>query len=165
MKKLIVCCFATIFALSAVAQPQLSPKNIDKVIKAMTLEEKAHIVVGGRHLEQNKDMAGEVGYTGRIIPGAAGTTYPIPRLGIPAIVVADGPAGLRILPTRKGDSQTYYCTGFPVGIHLASTWNDEIIYNVGEAMGQEVKEYGVDILLAPGVNIMRNPLCGRNFEY
>ena len=165
MKKLIVCCFATIFALSAVAQPQLTPKNIDKVIKAMTLEEKAHLVVGGRHLEQNKDMAGEVGYTGRIIPGAAGTTYPIPRLGIPAIVVADGPAGLRILPTRKGDSQTYYCTGFPVGIHLASTWNDEIIYNVGAAIGQEVKEYGVDVLLAPGVNIMRNPLCGRNFEY
>ena len=96
----------------------------------MTLEEKAHIVVGARHLEQNKDMAGEVGYTGRIIPGAAGTTYPIPRLGIPAIVVADGPAGLRISPTRKGDSQTYYCTGFPVGTHLAATWNDEIIYRV-----------------------------------
>ncbi len=166
MKKLTLCCFATILALSTVvAQPQLSPTNIDEVIKAMTLEEKAHIVVGGRHLEQNKDMAGEVGYTGRIIPGAAGVTYPIPRLGIPAIVLADGPAGLRISPTRKGDSQTYYCTGFPVGIHLASTWNEEIIYNVGAAIGQEVKEYGVDILLAPGVNIMRNPLCGRNFEY
>lgn len=166
MKKLALCCFATILTATAVmAQPQLSPKNIDKVIKAMTLEEKAHLVIGGRHLEQNKDMAGEVGYTGRIIPGAAGTTYPIPRLGVPAIVVADGPAGLRISPTRKGDSQTYYCTGFPVGIHLASTWNNEIIYNVGSAIGQEVKEYGVDVLLAPGVNIMRNPLCGRNFEY
>ena len=166
MKKLTICCFATIFAFSAVvAQPQLTPKNIDKVIKAMTLEEKAHLVIGGRHLEQNKDMAGEVGYTGRIIPGAAGVTYPVPRLGIPAIVVADGPAGLRISPKRAGDSQTYYCTGFPVGIHLASTWNDDIIYNVGAAIGQEVKEYGVDVLLAPGVNIMRNPLCGRNFEY
>ena len=165
MRKLITCCVATILAFSAVAQPQLTPKNIDKVIKAMTLEEKAHLVIGARYLEKNKDMAGEVGYTGRIIPGAAGTTYPIPRLGIPAIVLADGPAGLRIAPTRKGDSQTYYCTGFPVGIHLASTWNDEIIYNVGAAIGQEVKEYGVDILLSPGVNIMRNPLCGRNFEY
>ena len=165
MRKLITCCIATILAFSAVAQPQLTPKNIDKVIKAMTLEEKAHLVIGARYLEKNKDMAGEVGYTGRIIPGAAGTTYPIPRLGIPAIVLADGPAGLRIAPTRKGDSQTYYCTGFPVGIHLASTWNDEIIYNVGAAIGQEVKEYGVDILLSPGVNIMRNPLCGRNFEY
>ena len=166
MKKILLCCFATILAVSVSAEElKLTEKNIDEVIKALTLEEKAHLVVGGRHLEQNKDMAGEVGYTGRIIPGAAGVTYPVPRLGIPAIVVADGPAGLRISPKREGDSQTYYCTGFPVGIHLASTWNDEIIYNVGEAIGQEVKEYGVDVLLAPGVNIMRNPLCGRNFEY
>lgn len=166
MKKILLCCFATIFAVSVRAEElKLTEKNIDKVIEALTLQEKAHLVVGGRHLEQNKDMAGEVGYTGRIIPGAAGVTYPVPRLGIPAIVVADGPAGLRISPKREGDPQTYYCTGFPVGIHLASTWNDEIIYNVGEAIGQEVKEYGVDVLLAPGVNIMRNPLCGRNFEY
>ena len=165
MRKIVICCTATIFAvLAVVAQPQLTPKNIDKVIKAMTLEEKAHLVVGAR-LKDNRAAAGEVGYTSKIIPGAAGTTYPIPRLGIPAIVVADGPAGLRIAPKRKGDLQTYYCTGFPVGIHLASTWNDEIIYNVGSAIGQEVKEYGVDVLLAPGVNIMRNPLCGRNFEY
>ena len=165
MRKIFLCCFATTLALSTVvAQPQLSPKNIDKVIKAMTLEEKAHLVVGAQ-LKDNKEAAGEVGHTRKIIPGAAGTTYPIPRLGIPAIVVADGPAGLRISPTREGDSQTYYCTGFPVGIHLASTWNEDIIYNVGSAIGQEVKEYGVDVLLAPGVNIMRNPLCGRNFEY
>ncbi len=165
MKKFLLCCVATTLTISmAAAQPQLTPKNIDKVIKAMTLEEKAHLVVGAR-LKDNKEAAGEVGYTSKIIPGAAGTTYPIPRLGIPAIVVADGPAGLRIAPKREGDSQTYYCTGFPVGIHLASTWNDEIIYNVGSAIGQEVKEYGVDVLLAPGVNIMRNPLCGRNFEY
>ena len=165
MRRILLCCIvATLTTSMAVAQPQLTPKNIDKVIKAMTLEEKAHLVVGAR-LKDNRAAAGEVGYTSKIIPGAAGTTYPIPRLGIPAIVVADGPAGLRIAPKRKGDLQTYYCTGFPVGIHLASTWNDEIIYNVGSAIGQEVKEYGVDVLLAPGVNIMRNPLCGRNFEY
>ena len=165
MRAILLCCFATIFAISASAEPlKLTSKNIDKVIKELTLEEKAHLVVGAR-LKGNKEAAGEVGYTKNIVPGAAGTTYPIERLGIPAIVVADGPAGLRIAPKREGDSQTYYCTGFPVGIHLASTWNDEIIYNVGEAIGQEVKEYGVDVLLAPGVNIMRNPLCGRNFEY
>jgi beta-glucosidase len=165
MRAFLLCCFATIFAVSASAQSlKLTPKNIDKIIKELTLEEKAHLVVGAR-LKGNSEAAGEVGYTRNIVPGAAGTTYPIERLGIPAIVVADGPAGLRISPKRKGDSQTYYCTGFPVGIHLASTWNDEIIYNVGEAIGQEVKEYGVDVLLAPGVNIMRNPLCGRNFEY
>ena len=165
MRTILLCCFATIFTVTAVvAQPQLTPKNIDKIIKELTLEEKAHLVVGAQ-LKDNKSAAGDVGFTRKIIPGAAGTTYPVPRLGIPAIVVADGPAGLRIAPKRESDSQTYYCTGFPVGIHLASTWNDEIIYNVGEAIGQEVKEYGVDVLLAPGVNIMRNPLCGRNFEY
>ena len=165
MKRVFLGCLAALFAVVAFAStPQLTPKNIDKVIKAMTLEEKAHLVVGAQ-MKDNAQAAGEVGFTRKIIPGAAGTTYPIPRLGIPPIVVADGPAGLRIAPTREGDSLTYYCTGFPVGILLASTWNDEIIYNVGAAIGQEVKEYGVDVLLAPGVNIVRNPLCGRNFEY
>ena len=165
MRRVFIGCLATLFAVVAFAStPQLTPKNIDKVIKAMTLEEKAHLVVGAQ-MKDNAQAAGEVGFTRKIIPGAAGTTYPIPRLGIPPIVLADGPAGLRIAPKRKGDSLTYYCTGFPVGILLASTWNDEIIYNVGAAIGQEVKEYGVDVLLAPGVNIVRNPLCGRNFEY
>lgn len=165
MKRIFLGCLAALFAVAAFAStPQLTPKNIDKVIKAMTLEEKAHLVVGAQ-MKDNAQAAGEVGFTRKIIPGAAGTTYPIPRLGIPPIVLADGPAGLRIAPTREGDSLTYYCTGFPVGILLASTWNDEIIYNVGAAIGQEVKEYGVDVLLAPGVNIIRNPLCGRNFEY
>ncbi len=165
MKRVFLGCLAALFAVAAFAStPQLTPKNIDKVIKAMTLEEKAHLVVGAQ-MKDNAQAAGEVGFTRKIIPGAAGTTYPIPRLGIPPIVLADGPAGLRIAPKRKGDSLTYYCTGFPVGILLASTWNDEIIYSVGAAIGQEVKEYGVDVLLAPGVNIVRNPLCGRNFEY
>lgn len=166
MKKFFILCAAVATAISATAaEPlKLSKDNIDEVIKALTLEEKAHLVVGTR-LRDNKDAAGEVGYTRKIIPGAAGTTYPIERLGITPVVLADGPAGLRISPTREGDENTYYCTGFPVGTHLAATWNSDIIYKVGEAMGNEVKEYGVDVLLAPGVNMMRNPLCGRNFEY
>jgi beta-glucosidase len=165
MKKSIIFGFAMLLLATLQAQkaPRLTPSNIDEVVSAMTLEEKAHIVVGADM--SDRKAAGEVGYTESIIPGAAGITYPISRLGIPSIVMADGPAGLRILPTREGDTATYYCTGFPVGTHMAATWNDSIIYRVGEAMGNEVKEYGVDIILAPGVNIMRNPLCGRNFEY
>lgn len=157
---------ATLLLASSTALAEglkLTEKNIDKIVSEMTLEEKAHLVVGADVKEINR--AGEVGDTEKVVPGAAGITYPIPRLGIPSIVMADGPAGLRIKPVREGDPNTYYCTGFPVGTHLAATWNDDIIYQVGQAMGDEVKEYGVDILLAPGVNIMRNPLCGRNFEY
>lgn len=134
------------------AQPRLSENNIDEVIAAMTLEEKATLLVGGEEFAP-------------IIPGAAGMTRAIPRLGIPATVLADGPAGLRISPTRKDDSRTFYCTGFPVGTALASTWNTALVEDLTSAMGNEVKEYGVDVLLAPGMNLHRNPLCGRNFEY
>jgi len=153
-------------SLSAQQVPQLGKASVDEVVKAMTLEEKARALVG-------TGMAGfgggpvnpVVGVTQSIVPGAAGTSYPIERLGIPAIVVADGPAGLRINPKRDGDTQTYYCTGFPTATVMASTWNTELVENVGKAMGNEVLEYGVDILLGPAMNIHRNPLCGRNFEY
>ncbi len=149
---------------SAGAQtPKLNKNNIDEVIAAMTLEEKAHLIVG-TSLKQ-EDEVGVVGYTKNIVPGAAGTTYPIERLGIPAIVLADGPAGLRISPRRDNDEHTYFCTGFPIGLLLASTWNHECVSEIGAAIGDEVREYGADVLLAPGMNIQRNPLCGRNFEY
>ncbi|MGB9718444.1 MAG: glycoside hydrolase family 3 C-terminal domain-containing protein [Thermoproteota archaeon] len=124
----------------------------------MTLEEKARIVVG-------VGIPGMFGNPLPRVPGAAGETHPVERLGIPSAVLADGPAGLRINPRRENDDKTYHATAFPVETMLASTWNREILEAVGRCVGEEVREYGVDILLAPAMNIHRNPLCGRNFEY
>ena len=140
--------------------PQLNENNIPDVIAAMTVEEKCALIIGGRA----KDFNG-IGFTNIGVEGAAGVINGIPRLGIPTVVLADGPAGLRISPTRKGETRTFYCTGYPIGSMLSSTWNLELVEQAGKSIGNEVLEYGVDILLAPGVNIHRNPLCGRNFEY
>lgn len=164
MNKII--CGALLFcSLQTGAQslPQLGKSSIDEVIKAMTIEEKISLLVG--ESSDDGEMGAVVGMTRNIVPGAAGTTIAIPRLGIPATVLADGPAGLRIAPTREGTDATFYCTHFPVGTLLASTWNTVLVNQVGRAMGNEVLEYGADVLLAPATNIMRNPLCGRNFEY
>ena len=147
----------------AIAQPKLNKNNIEEIVSAMTLDEKATLLVGSGWGSMN---AGSLTASSDVlVSGAAGTTRAIPRLGIPQTVLSDGPAGLRINPTRPGTSKTFYCTGFPVGTVLASTWNTDLVYQLTEAMGNEVKEYGADVLLAPGMNLHRNPLCGRNFEY
>ena len=169
MKKLIALSLSALVMFGCVEKssevPQLNANNVDEVLAAMTLEEKALLTIGTGMAGFSANSA-TVGATEQIVPGAAGTTHAIERLGIPSVVLADGPAGLRITPIRKNDpNNTYYCTGFPVGTLLASTWNSQLVEEVGTAMGNEVKEYGVDILLAPALNIHRNPLCGRNFEY
>ena len=138
--------------------------NQEEVMGKMSLEDKAHFVIGVGMAGFSGDEA-VIGATKNLVPGAAGTTYPLDSLGIPAVVLADGPAGLRIDAKREGDEATYYCTHFPIGTLLASTWNTQLVEEVGQAIGEEVKEYGADVLLAPALNIMRNPLCGRNFEY
>lgn len=152
-------------AVMAQASIKLNAYNIDEVIRAMTLEEKAALLVGNGSQAGTNSGGTMLGKTMNLVPGAAGTTSAIPRLGIPATVVADGPAGVRISPTREGTGKTFYATGFPVGTALASTWNLPLVEQVGRAIGNEVKEYGCDVILGPGMNIMRNPLCGRNFEY
>ena len=152
---------AAFCAVQLSAQPKLTADNIDEVLEAMTLEEKAALCVGSGW----DSMLGITSSSDVLVSGAAGTTRAIERFGIPMTVNADGPAGVRINPTREGDSRTYYATGFPVGTAIASSWDTELVEHMTSAMGNEVLEYGVDVLLSPAMNIHRNPLCGRNFEY
>ncbi|PSR08973.1 MAG: glycosyl hydrolase [Candidatus Arcticimaribacter sp.] len=135
-------------------------KRVSNLLSQMTLEEKIHLLKGsgiGSAIGLNEPGVG--------IPGAVGTLVATPRLGIPTVYLSDGPAGLRIEPKRKGEDRTYNSTAFPIATLLASTWNQELVYAVGNAMGNEAAEYGIDVILGPGMNIHRNPLCGRNFEY
>jgi beta-glucosidase len=164
MKKLLTLGLSVLLTTATMtAQTKLRADNIDEVLKAMTLEEKAKLLVGGAN---NFFGAGAVvGGEADLVAGAAGTSPAIPRLGIPATVLTDGPAGVRIDPTRKGTDKTYYATAFPIGSCLASTWNTELVSQVGQAIGNETKEYRCDVILGPGMNLHRNPLCGRNFEY
>lgn len=168
MKKLVLNTVLVSCAMVSSAQVKLQRDNVDEILKSMTLEEKATLVVGTSRQGATggiQNANGMVGAHADAVPGAAGTTQPIIRLGVPASVLTDGPAGVRISPTRPNDSKTYYCTGFPVGTALACTWNQELVEEVGKAIGNEVLEYGCDVILAPGMNIHRSPLCGRNFEY
>ena len=164
---LIICTFsigAALVGCTPSDKATMNTINQEEVMAQFSLEDKAHFVIGTGMAGFDGDDA-VIGATRNLVPGAAGTTFPFDSLGIPAVVLADGPAGLRIDATRQGDSATYYCTHFPIGTLLASTWNTQLVEQVGKAIGEEVKEYGADVLLAPAVNIMRNSLCGRNFEY
>ena len=137
------------------AQVKLNANNIDEVIGEMTLEEKVHMVIG----------CGMLMGDGAKFPGTAGRTYDIPRLGIPSVYLADGPHRLAMSVKRDFDSRFYYATEFPSGTTVAATFDPNAAYQVGAALGEEVKDYGMDELLAPGANLMRNALCGRNHEY
>lgn len=135
---------------------QHSHKDINRIIRTLTLEQKARLLVGCPGSDQGLS---------HLVAGAAGYTYPIDSLGIPSINLADGPVGVRITPVSSNREYTSYATCFPSTTALAATWNREIALLEGNAIGDEARGYGVDIVLTPGINIMRNPLCGRNFEY
>ncbi len=119
-------------------------KNIESLIAQMTLEEKAALCTGA----------------------TAWTTMPIERLGVPELFMADGPHGVRRVVDLSGlNQQSLPATCFPTASCLASTWNTDLIYRMGEALAEECIAQEVDVLLGPGVNMKRSPLCGRNFEY
>ena len=181
--------FAQTSSNKNISLPQLGKNSLKDIVSAMTLEEKAKLVVGmgfrmpaappannRRDSTTRRDTSRtaaprfqadpDADKIPEKVPGAAGRTHAIPRLGIPSITVSDGPAGVRISPIRNGDSsKTYYATAFPVATLLASSWDTALVRKVGVAFGHEIHEYGVDIILGPALNIHRNPLGGRNFEY
>ena len=187
MKKAIIpILYALVFSFGNVlAGNKPLPKDINSIINQLTLEQKARLLVG---------CTGSDNGLSHMVAGSAGYTFPIDSLGIPSINLADGPVGVRITPVPSNwkyiiyDSlgipstgpaenpvsgkspypikkYTSYCTCFPSTTALAATWNKDIARLEGNAIGDEARAYGVDIVLTPGINIMRNPLCGRNFEY
>lgn len=120
-------------------------ENVD-LIKKMNLEEKASLCVGGSYWKSKG----------------------IERLGIPEIVMSDGPHGLRFSkldPKKLGLNDSEVSTCFPTGATIANTWNKELVYKLGKALGLEARSKGINIILGPAINIKRSPLCGRNFEY
>jgi beta-glucosidase len=122
-------------------------ENNKRILEQLTLEEKAWIISGG---------------------GDFWHTRAIPRLGIPSLTLHDGPHGLRQVLPKKGQSgleNSYPATSYPSLSAVACSFDRDLVFKLGQALGAEAKAAGVDVLLAPGVNIKRHPLCGRNFEY
>ena len=142
------------YSLCASAQ-KLTAGNIDEIVKAMTLEEKCHFVLGTGMHYNNDDK----------FPGTAGSTFGVERLGIPETYCADSQQGLRMNAKRVWDHRDYYPTDFVASPTLASTWDREAAFKIGQGIGNEVREFGLDWILSPAMNLIRNPLCGRNHEY
>lgn len=158
--------------------------SIEEFVSGLTVSQMADLVIGGNklptasgqsagaaseNLNKTADSAVAKAQT-YSVQGAAGETVGIyiEEKLIPNIILADGPAGLRLNQEYQDiDGQEYYqfCTAWPIGTLLASSWDIELMEKVAEALGEELQEFGVTILLAPGMNIHRNALCGRNFEY
>lgn len=155
------------FVCSHLSAQNNNAAKAKEIVGKMTLEQKAELVVGnGFRMPGMKPSGPTIGETQDKVPGAAGTTHSFPDLHIPSIVLSDGPAGVRIAPYRNGDSsKSYFATAWPVATLLASSWDTALVKKMGVAFGSEIHDYGIDVILAPALNIHRNPLGGRNFEY
>lgn len=161
-----------------------------EIVESLSVEQRVAFATGDVSRGQS-----EFGSAGQTVPGAAAETVPVAEAdpwNVASIVLADGPAGVRLKKEyqvyedaivmgdflealeggffakekeKKGTSYYQYCTAIPVGTLLAQTWNLDLIKEVGEMVGHEMRMFEVTLWLAPGMNIHRNPLCGRNFEY
>lgn len=169
---------------------QLVPDEAGRFADSLAEEQLVSLASG----DPEKAQGGNLGAAGIAVPGSAGETSGCAKAqGLAGIVLADGPAGLRLMKDycvqegkivnkpfefsfeggifyrgkeeEPGDTYYQYCTAIPVGTLLAQTWNIDLLQEVGEMIGGEMEEFGVTLWLAPGMNIHRNPLCGRNFEY
>ena len=142
--------------------------TMEEFVANLTAAEMSDIVEGTGMMGMGSSEP-MIGAQSNAVSGAAGETTPnyFTAHGIPDIVLSDGPAGIRINQSYTADGVTYYqfCTAFPIGTMIAQTWDPEVMRLFGETLGGEMVEYGVTLWLAPGMNIHRNPLCGRNFEY
>ena len=140
--------------------------TMEELLASLSVEEMSYIVEG---LGWGGGSEPIIGAQANSVKGAAGETtsrYYETR-AIPNTVLADGPAGIRITQSYTENGTTYYqyCTAFPIGTLIAQSWDKDVAKQFGEAIGEEMLEMGVTMWLAPGMNIHRNPLCGRNFEY
>lgn len=159
------------------------------LVDTLSTEQLIHLVTG----DPEKGQGGNIGASGILVPGSAGETSNCANEnGIDTIVMADGPVGLRLMQfydvnngmienrpfefglekgifcpgISPGEERYYqYCTAIPVGTALAQTWNADLLYELGDMVAKEMIEFRVTLWLAPALNIHRNPLCGRNFEY
>lgn len=174
--------------------------TLDDLVGQLTIPEMAELCVGTSRGNMGGDTA-IIGSSSAVVPGAAGdtTSLMIEDRDIRNLVLADGPAGLRLSKHFKADAEGnvipgtsdapipgmdllmagspkpeipedaidyyQYCTAIPIATLLAQTWDVDAIKECGDIVGEEMKEFGVTLWLAPGMNIHRNPLCGRNFEY
>ncbi len=150
--------------------------SLEDLVAQLTVPELARLCVGNLRSEESSI----VGSASCRVPGAAGETFSLPERSIPSLILADGPAGLRLQPEFRVNPQGevvadaagencetlyQYCTAIPIAWSLAQSWNLSALEEIGAMIGREMEEFGVDLWLAPALNIHRNPLCGRNFEY
>ncbi|RWY48517.1 beta-glucosidase [Mucilaginibacter gilvus] len=149
------------FAQSGYKSKTVQKFDVNKIYRQLTMDEKVRLLSG---IQANPELSG--GLPTLSGSGVAGYSTPIPRLGIPSLSFADGSSGIRISIGKIPDTAKIpYTTQLPSPTLLASSWDTKLMYQAGRLLGNEAKAYGIDIVLAPAINIQRNPLGGRNYEY